>query len=299
MNQSLQRFNFEFLKELRNLYWQQWAALGVAANIEPEKDTIVDIESLIISTYVMYRLDLRLSEGMVEWVHLNKDLIIMSRLKRIVLEFFNSKFGDKIKLIDKDYNEIMKSLENKRFFFHHLRELVSDKGRDIIARPLFSHPSTLHLKLRSFTGTDTRADVLLYLLLSDEGNSYSIAKDIIHDQKNVYRILEQWSDVGMVTKIEEARKNRYILNNKKEWLKLFGYTNFPNYVNWTRVFLLYNTIAKALVTEPWHSDEYLMSSLLNDLENEIKEVEVMGGEVDQIRSLQDCVHKFWEREAVR
>lgn len=308
MDQSLQKFNNEFLNGLRELHWRHWAALGVAAHIEPENEAVVDIESLIVSTFAIRKLDLRLFESMLEWVNRYKDFVMVSRINRIAGEFSKRTIGKNLRLIDEDKADLLKQIKKYREFYKGLREdypkdlenvdidYVKDtlfRGKKIISQPDFNNNATLHLKLRSFTGADTRADVLLYLLLSDEGNSYSIAKEIFHNQKNVYRILEQWSDAGMVTKIEEAKKNRYLLNNKNDWLKLFGYTNFPKYVNWTRVFLLYNTIAKALVTEPWHSDEYLMSSLMNDLENEMKAVEVMSRKVDQIRRLQYCVLNFW------
>ena len=313
MKQSLQEFNFNFLNDLRNLHWRQWAALGVAAHIEPENEAVIDIEALIVSTFVILKLDIRLFESMLEWVNRYKDFVMVARINRIAGEFSKRTIGKNLRLIDEDKADLLKQIKKYREFYKGLREdypkdletvdidYVKDnlfRGKKIISQPDFSNSSALHLKLRSFTGTDTRADVLFYLLLSDEGNSYSIAKEIFHDQKNVYRILEQWSDAGMVTKIEEARKNRYLLNNKNEWLKLFGYTSFPKYVNWTRVFLLYNTIAKALVTEPWRNDEYLMTSLLNDLENEIKAVEVMGGEVRKIRNMQHCMYSFWGKEVV-
>lgn len=312
MNQSLQKFNNEFLNELRELHWRQWTALGVAAHIEPENESVIDIEALIVSTFVIRKLDLRLFESMLEWVNAYKDFVMVSRINRIADEFSKRTIGKNLRLIDEDKADLLKQIKKYREFYKGLREdypknletvdinYVKDnlfRGEKIISQPDFSHSAALHLKLRSFTGTDTRADVLFYLLLSDEGNSYSIAKDIFHDQKNVYRILEQWSDAGIVQKIEEPRKNRYSLNGKKDWMKVFGLNNVPSYVPWVRTFLLYDTIAKALVTEPWHSDEYLMRSLLKDLENEMKAVAMADGERGAVGNLQEYVNQFLLREA--
>ena len=314
MKQSLQEFNFNFLNELRNLHWRQWAALGVAADIEPEKDTVIDIEALIVSTFAMRKLDLRLFEGMLEWVFTNKEFVFGTRVNRIAKEFADRKLGKNVRLVDGDKVEMLKQIIKYRSVYKGIREGIPKdlvavdeeewrgkkdtfEFRDIITKPAYSDASSLHLRLRSYFGTHARADVMLYLLLNTEGNSYSIAKEIYHDQKNVYRILEQWSDAGMVQKIEEPRKNRYSLTGKKDWMKVFGLKNVPNYVPWVRTFLLYDTIAKALLTEPWHSDEYLMVSLLKDLENEMKAVAMADGERGAVGNLQEYVNQFLLREA--
>jgi len=313
MNLSLQKLNTEFLNQLRNLHWRQWAALGVAADIEPEKDSVVDIEALIVSTFAMRKLDLRMFEGMIEWVFTNKEFVFGSRTSRIAREFANRKLGKNVRLIDEDKVEVLKQIIKYRSVYKYIREGIPKnlvamddeewmgkkdtfEFRDIITKPAYSDMSTLHLRLRSYFGTDARADVMMYLLLNNKGNSYSIAKEIYHDQKNVYRILEQWSDTGIVQKIEEPRKNRYSLNGKKGWLKVFGFKNVPNYVPWVRTFLLYDTIAKALVTEPWHSDEYLMGSLLKDLENEMKAVAMVNAGRGIVGKLQEYVRKYLLRE---
>jgi hypothetical protein len=310
MKMLLQEFNYTLLSELCTLHWRQWAAFGIAANIDHEKNEVIDIEALIASTFAIRNLDKRLFEGMLEWIFVNKEFIFTSRLNRIIGEFSKQVIGPNIRLIDENEANVFRQIIKYRHSYEKAREIIrnelkTDKNdaftnrentfepRNIVTKPAFSDLSVLHLLLRSFNGTDTRADVLMYMLLNEEGNSYSIAKDIYHDQKNVYRILEQWTSAGIVNKIDGPKKNRYSLNRKEDWLSALsrvGTKDIIRQINWVSVFLLYATIAKALVSDPWGNDDYLMTSLLNDLENEIKIVEVMN--IKSCNSIQECVKRY-------
>jgi hypothetical protein len=310
MKMSLQEFNNTLLSELCTLHWRQWAALGIAANIDHEKNEVIDIEALIASTFAIRNLDIRLFEGMLEWIFINKEFIFTTRLIRIIGEYSKQDIGPNIRLIDENEANIFKRIIKYRHSYEQMREIIqselnTDKNgaftnrentfelRNIVTKPAYSDVSVLHLLLRSFSGTDTRADVLMYMLLNEEGNSYSIAKEIYHDQKNVYRILEQWTSAGIVNKIDGPKKNRYSINRKEDWLSAlsrFGTKDVIRQINWVSVFLLYATIAKALVSAPWGNDDYLMTSLLYDLENKIKIVEAMN--IKSCNSLQECVNRF-------
>ena len=59
---------------------------------------------------------------------------------------------------------------------------------------------------------------------------------------------------------------------EKELLYAIGLKEMPNYLNWTRTFLLLDRLAKALSSLPWSDDEYLLSSLFRDSFNEAKSI---------------------------
>jgi hypothetical protein len=130
----------------------------------------------------------------------------------------------------------------------------------------------IQLLLRNIFGVDAHTEILIYLLAHEGGNSNSIAKEIFYNQKNIYTILERWSHAQMVTKMSEQKNPRYSLNRKKELLHAIGLKEMPEYLNWTRTFLLLDRLAKALSIPPWSDDEYLLSSLFRDSFSETKSI---------------------------
>jgi hypothetical protein len=125
--------------------------------------------------------------------------------------------------------------------------------------PKLQLSSLIQLLLRSIFGVDARTEILIYLLAHEGGNSNSIAKEIFYNQKNVYTILEKWSHAQMVAKMSGQKIPRYSLNRKKELLHAIGLKEMPDYLNWTRTFLLLAT-AKAICIL-WSDDEYLLPFL--------------------------------------
>ena len=124
------------------------------------------------------------------------------------------------------------------------------KVRNVTTAPNLQLSSMIQLLLRNIFGVDARTEMLIYLLAHEGGNSNSIAKEIFYNQKNIYTILERWSHAQMVTKISEQKNPRYSLNRKKELLHAIGLKEMPNYLNWTKTFLLLGRLAKALSILP-------------------------------------------------
>ncbi len=146
------------------------------------------------------------------------------------------------------------------------------KIRDVTTEPKLQLPSMIQLLLRNIFGVDARTEILIYLLSHEGGNSNSIAKEVSYNQKNIYTILEKWSRVQMVAKISGEKIPRYSLTRKKGLLLAIGLREMPNYLNWTKTFLLLDRLAKAISISPWSDDEYLLSSLFRDSFNETKSI---------------------------
>jgi len=283
-------FKERFFDNLIEIHWRQWSTLGVASHVKPEKTWVIDLEPLIISTLSVGLQDKRLLSSSVEWLTKNGEWINLSRLKRIVkvfseqpselkapplypelMELFvntynrNARYKIKYPRIDSCKTEGNGINEYKTFFNHF-------KVRNVTTEPKLQLPSMIQLLLRNIFGVDARTEILIYLLAHEGGNSNSIAKEIFYNQKNIYTILERWSRVQMVKKISEQKIPRYSLNRKKELLHTIGLKGTPNYLNWTRTFLLLGRLAKALSIPPWSDDEYLLSSFFRDSLNEAKSI---------------------------
>ena len=290
MEIRLREFKEKFFDSLIEIHWRQWTALGVASHVKPEKTWVVDLEPLIISTLTIGLHDKRLLSSSIEWLTKNGEWINLSRLKRIVkvfserlpelkapplypglLElFFNTynrsaRYRIKYPKVD-SYNAEENVINDYKTFFNNF------KVRNVTTAPNLRLSSMIQLLLRNIFGVDARTEMLIYLLAHEGGNSNSIAKEIFYNQKNIYTILEKWSHAQMVTKISEQKSPRYSLNRKKELLHAIGLKEMPNYLNWTRTFLLLDGLAKALSIPPWSDDEYLLSSLFRDSFNEAKSI---------------------------
>ncbi len=290
MEIRLREFKEKFFDSLIEIHWRQWTALGVASHVKPEKTWVVDLEPLIISTLIIGLHDKRLLSSSIEWLTKNGEWINLSRLKRIVKVFserlpelkapplypgllelfvntYNRNARYKIKYPKTDsYNAEDNVMNDYKTFFNNF------KVRNVTTAPNLQLSSMIQLLLRNIFGVDSRTEMLIYLLVHEGGNSNSIAKEIFYNQKNIYTILERWSHAQMVTKISEQKNPRYSLNRKKELLRAIGLKEIPEYLNWTRTFLLLGRLAKALSTPPWFDDEYLLSSLFRDSLSETKSI---------------------------
>ena len=295
MEISLKEFREKFYDDLLEIHWEHWTALGVASHVKPERKWIIDLESLIISTLTIGLSDKRLLSSSLEWLVKNGEWMNLSRLKRI-MNFFKQPFrGIKEPLITAEIFGLLVDAYNK-----HARNKItlrkvepySNEGnrtkeyksifnnfrvRGVITEPKPRDPCLLQILLRGFFGVDAHAETLIYLLVNDSGNSNFIAKEIFYNQKNIYRILERWTDVEIVTKISGNKAASYSLNRKKEFLSGIGLKGVPSYLNWTKTFMLLDRLAMSLSTSPWSEDEYLLSSLFREFSRDAKPI---GGVLD-------------------
>ena len=288
MGLSLKEFKKSFYNDLLEIHWRHWASLGVASHVQAEENWIVDLEALIISTLAIGLLDKRLLSSSLEWLVKNGQWINLSRLKRVAKIFSKPLPGLKRHLIAQEIfdsfleklNKVIQSNmvhEEQAYYgsegdtireYQHI--LKTFKPRGVVTEPRLQNPSLVQLLLRGTFGVDARAEILIYLLIHDNGNSNSIAKEVFYNQKNVYRILENWVRSQMVSKISKKRSAQYFLQKKEDLLRTIGCKELAAYINWVRTFLWLAQIAKALDILPWAEDEYLMSSFFRDLLDEVK-----------------------------
>jgi hypothetical protein len=288
MELSLKEFKERFYDDLIEIHWKHWTSLGVSSHVKSEKKWIIDLEPLILSTLAIGLHDKRLLSSSVEWLIKNGEWMNLSRLKRNFKIFTQEAPGLKGPSLIPKIFELFVSVYEKsthkkivlgkydsygseeNLIMEYETFLGTFKMRSVTTEPKLQHPALIQLLLRNIFGVDARTEILIYLLTNVSGNSNSIAKEIYYNQKNVYTILEKWSRGQIVTKISEQKMPRYSINRKKELLHAFGLREIPNYLNWTRTFLLLDRLAKALTIPPWSGDDYLLSSLFRDLFEESK-----------------------------
>ena len=285
MEISLKEFNQLLRDNLIEVLWKQWTTLGVVSNVQKEKNWVIDIEALLVSTFILGNYDKRLFSASMEWLIKNGEWVNTSRLNRMGKDFILSikniyqepfptdtivtlldhfKKGNKKGIKERYSLMIREAIPNK------YREILENfKVRGIISEPVMEEPVLLQLFFRGLFGINARVEVMIYLLSKESGNSLSISKEISYDQKIIYRILEDWVKTGQ---LEKRRREGYYLKTRKEWLNLLNIQKMPEYINWVKVFSTLPKMVTAFSTEPWSKNKYMASSFFRDIQEEIKPI---------------------------
>jgi DNA-binding MarR family transcriptional regulator len=291
MSLSPTEFKEQFIRDFLEVHWKHWSSLGIATHVEPEERRLIDVEPLILSTLTVGLEDTRLLNASLEWMIRNSDWLNLQRLKRIANTFTEPipKLSPRVdSLLDPQVlillNNTFKRFDQKFLTERGVGTSELDKPlirryedffnkfqiRNVATEPILGRPSLLQLKLRGISGIDAKVEVLIYLLSNNGGNSNRIAKEIYYDQKSVYRILEKWHKVGLLTRDKGPKIVTYTLEKKKEWTNLLDLRKMPAYLNWVEIFRFLCEIMKVLSISPWSEDEYMLSSLFRDLLDEPK-----------------------------
>jgi len=271
MNLSPAEFKKRLLNGLLDLHWKHWTAAGVASHIEPELRWVIDLEALIASTIAIGEHDRRLLSVTLEWIIKNGEWVNLSRFKRIARLFTKPSLRMQEPLLStKEVNDAIAALRNSEVHRDGIFSGLRRKGT--VTEPGIHQPSLLQLLARALLGIDARADVLIYLLLNRSGNSNSIAKDVFYDQKNIYRVLENFTKAAVVTKVSGNKAGNYSLRDDNIWLTILGMDKKPEYINWVKTFLVLDRLAQAISTPSRSEDEYVLSSLFRDLLNDVQPI---------------------------
>ncbi len=266
MKISLKEFNTLFKDNVLDILWKQWAGLGVTSNVQEEKNKIIDIEALLLATFILRNYDKRLFSASVEWLLQNGKLVNISRLKRIEKKIIFQRNAP-------SPADVIMALLQKSKSGHipgnYKNILENFRIRGIVSDLVIKKTSLLQLLLRGLFGINARVEIMIYLLAEKSGNSLGISKEIFYDQKIVYRILEDWVKTGLIGKNE--KKNYYIVS-RKEWLRLLNIQKMSGYINWAKIFAIFTQIINGISVESETNNKYMASSLFRDVYEGVKPV---------------------------
>lgn len=256
-------FSRALSEKLLELLWGQWSILGIAS-YGRKPALLIDLEALILATEAAGNADQRLMASSRQWLMSFREWINLSRLKRMSRGFI---LGDpliKTPLIQKTkWEGLLDDLDSKQLEDSEKSALINKRNDSVVTPPQLKKPSLGQLYLRGVFGVNARAEIYLYLSLEAKGNSTRIAREIHYDQRNVYRILERWTEAGLVVRESRLKENLYSLAPNQRFREL-GAGVFP-YWHWNDFFLLFARISAASSIPPWAEDAYLFSSLCRDL----------------------------------
>lgn len=307
---SVKEFKEKLIDSVLSILWRQWASIGVYSDVEQENRFLIDPESLLCVTCFFGRFDQRLFDEVLSWLGEYGHLLNIDRLKN-VLRLFNMME----KQICGAASEYLVEKEQKRkweklFHFceknrqeHDMEDFFMDRSmtplptvgevdkifsrwgfrrdafdlRRRIQNMDFEKPSNLLFKLRSFFGVNARADISAFLLYSEGDNSLQISQKISFNQRNVYRILNDLYESGLVEKKNMGKRSLYTIDHDS-WSSFFQATLDVSYIIWARVFSAFSFLCKSMYYQPdKFEDPYLAASEFKEIsERFIPDIEVSG-----------------------
>lgn len=198
-------FSTQLIEAILDWLWRSWNSFGVAGyGGNARTDRVIDPESLILASTQWARYDARLFDEMLDWLSLHGSLINLQRLRNL----HRTGLGDTAVLAaladvlqERSQQSKWKVLVGHRDsqpklapFFLRLDEKPAAWGKPdpifaahgfhrgrLELRQLSQAPSphaapNLWLKLRSFFGTTTRAEIMLQLLTGEPATAGEIAR---------------------------------------------------------------------------------------------------------------------------
>ena len=221
MNQLQTNLNKNLTDALLHYLWRNWCALGVAGSVEPARKAIIDPEALLLLTCSIGRCDPRLFDEVTDWLTANWELVNVNRIKKMLKCYRWS--GEKtLHPLAAWLIEHQKKLTKWKSLTGLPEDITTESpffmDRDGIEAPVFGeldsvflrygfsrgmlslrgysrsfqkdNPACLLLSLRSFFGTNVRAEIMAYLLTHPEGGYPSgIANTISYSQKTAQNAL--------------------------------------------------------------------------------------------------------------
>lgn len=289
----------EFEQAIRDIMWSQWSALGAYVEMEPCRKAVIDPEAILVATCALGREDARIFDEAMDWTVVNHRLLKPWRLKRIsrsfgpeatrtlgaILEFVSLEMGVEIFPGVRDEARGTLDAVEVEELFRREKGLYGGAGKDaddVFARwkllrgsprirhhsgtPDRSNPANLMLRMRDFYGSGARADVMTYLLAEGGGSSNGIAAKIYYRQGQVYRVLEDLVNAGIVHK-RGGRGNAYYWIDREAVAGSIGLKDgHPAFFAWGDVFLAFH-----LVISDWernrekYADDFLAAERMRDL----------------------------------
>lgn len=279
MSASLQNFKNSLREQMLRIIWSGWAQLGVVGYGSETRNTVIDVEAIILTTCFWGRYDQRLFDEMISWLFANERFINIQRLQSIIKKetFHESRLLGPVcrKLARKRLTPKWRGIENK------LKKLSSESDFGLFLLPDNSplpiigktdddfaafgflrlpfinrglnssfqagRPATLQLQLRAFFGVCSRAEIMLALIINNCASISEIATSSFYAWKSIQDALFEMALSGLVTHPPSKKERRYSLT-AVNWanLCLSQPTRPVESINWCKLFSAIEILWKKL-----------------------------------------------------
>lgn len=269
MMKSLKKYKESIERSLIDIGWAQWNRLGVYG-VGKESRCITDFEAAIVFVSYIGRLDGRLFNGALSWIHQYQDIVSGERLKIFIKEIDDSFLPRSIGAIIESattskkgsrwnhfLSQLKKSLPkrtNKKgefFWLSGTKKLWTEddpifkqwgliKEQTVFTQKLRQHEMILRgnnlVRYRYLFGTSARADVIYLVRAATKIGRPLMTSEITaltgYHHTSVYRILQDLMRAGVIEADETAgpKNVRWFL---KEVSSLHGETDYDKkIINW-------------------------------------------------------------------
>ncbi len=265
----LKDFRADYLRNLLDLLWRQWSALGLAGHAsDVEHPWPMDPEALLAFTCTIGRYDPRLFDEVLDWLIANERFVNIQRLKTVMHEehFAGCDILATLAAVmaERGTTSKWKRLaepraereEDDEYLFRRpdgtplpiigqpdgtfaargwLRSSIETRGMSQ------SFPATgiapLWLRLRAFAGVNARCEIILYLLTHVRTNASDVARDTYYFPRTIQDALGEMSQSGLVRGRRQGRKYHYWLPHPATWYQLLGVQErAPVWMGWPPLF---------------------------------------------------------------
>ena len=209
------------LARSREICWRQWTALGVSGVKEPESQSVIDLEALILFVGSLGDTDPRLRDEATDWcAQFGARFVSASRLRNLlaaepkdgraqVLEFLAT-----VNAHSNTRWPVPASIKPRH---------VELSGKSRLPDPR-KRPELLRLQLRALFGTTARAEILLSFVASRPSpEPFLSASDLVttgYSKRNVALVLADLAIAGLLTERKAGNQLRYRLERRAELTKL-------------------------------------------------------------------------------
>lgn len=250
-----------------DLLWCQWTTLGVSGHIAPASgDFLLDPEALLLASTTLARLDARLFDEVLDWLHDQADWMNLQRLARLRRDHA---LGDAT-VLAAIAARLARLPAHKKWltvvqppaapapapvplfpglghfgaqdpdFLAHGWQRGPVRYRGLANAPRMDNAGNLLLKLRALFGRQSRAEVMAWLLAHESGHPAEIARQTGHFRRSIQLTLNELERSGHIRARREAREKHFSLLHD-DWRFLATWKTpparaFPAWLPWAAVF---------------------------------------------------------------
>lgn len=264
--------------------WSQWTFLGVAGSsasgsrLGPPR--LIDPEALVLTTTVFGRHDARLFDEALDWLVHNGERINLQRLQNLEATWHLADprvFGAVAEVLAGHRSTLSKWRKLGTALWPAIQNVALDPffldaagnpmpppndnldprfvrwnlarsqwtAREMSQAPSPSHPENLLFKLRSLFGTNSRAEIIAWLLLNGSASPASLARELGYFSKTVQGVLNEMALSGHIVVHRTGREKRFQLRSE-EWEFLFvdrasGAVRYPVWEPWAGIYAVVKT----------------------------------------------------------
>jgi len=266
MKPLLTDYRAEFRDGMLELLWRQWTALGLTGHVASWQRTPLDPEALLAISCTVARHDVRLFDGILDWLRVNGKYVNVQRIRRILAahQFAGSKVYAAIAATMADTVQSPKwarstvtsreprQAEQPLFYMEDgtplpilhthdsifrayglLRDRYEPRGSAQPFRP--ESPACLLLRLRALLGLNARCEILVYLLLNSRGSPRAVARACGYYPATIIKALAEMADSGYLISRVEGRQRHYSLV-PDAWHTLLLGDHRPTWISWPALY---------------------------------------------------------------